>query len=327
MKSPLLFRIAICLTILALLRSSAVAQLDKPKPSDSDSLATNNSATKFIRITKENDQPKSLDTAVTTYRAESAEGVTVDLIGAVHVGERSYYHKLNKQFEQYDVLLYELVAPEGTVIPRGGHREGTNPVAFLQDSMKTFLGLESQLELVDYTKANLVRADMTPEQIGDKMEQRGDTALTVALSAFADILREQNMAAKRLEGIENPLEDLGIFDLLEDPVKAKQVLAWQFTESGMLDQGLGKTLNQMLVVDRNAEALKQLQKQIAAGKKKIGIFYGAAHLPDFEQHLVSDFGLKKSDQSWLVAWDLTRSSRKPTPNPLKLLESFLNPKE
>jgi hypothetical protein len=325
MKSPWMFRIAICFAIMCLLRSSAVAQLENAKPSESDSLSTSETSTKFIRLTKENDQPKSLDTAVTSYRADSPEGVTVDLIGAVHVGERSYYSKLNKQFDQYDVLLYELVAPEGTVIPKGGHREGTNPVAFLQDSMKTFLGLESQLELVDYTKANFVRADMTPEQIGEKMEQRGDTALTVALSAFADIMREQNLAAKRLEGMENPLEDLGIFDLLEDPVKAKQALAWQFTESGMLDQGLGKTLNQMLIVDRNAEALKQLQKQIAAGKKKIGIFYGAAHLPDFEKHLISDFGLKRSNQEWIAAWDLTRSSRKPTPNPLKLLESLFDP--
>jgi hypothetical protein len=325
MKSPWMFRIAICFAIMCLLRSSAIAQLEKAKPIESDSVSTSETSTKFIRLSKENDQPKSLDTAVTSYRADSPEGVTVDLIGAVHVGERSYYSKLNKQFDQYDVLLYELVAPEGTVIPKGGHREGTNPVAFLQDSMKTFLGLESQLELVDYTKANFVRADMTPEQIGEKMEQRGDTALTVALSAFADIMREQNLAAKRLEGIENPLEDLGIFDLLEDPVKAKQVLAWQFTESGMLDQGLGKTLNQMLIVDRNAEALKQLQKQIAAGKKKIGIFYGAAHLPDFEKHLISDFGLKRSNQEWIAAWDLTRSSRKPTPNPLKLLESFFDP--
>ncbi len=266
------------------------------------------SATEFLRLSKTDDGGlKSLDTAVTTYRAATADGISVDLIGAVHIGEREYYNELNRLFDTYDVLLYELVAPENTVIPRGGKREGTNPVAMLQDSAKNMLALESQLELIDYTKPQFVRADMTPTQIADKMAERGETAFTVALSTLADVLRQQNLATR--EAAKNPdasQEEVGLFDLLSNPRKMKQVMAQQFVATGSLDQSLGGALNQMLVIDRNAEALRGLQKQIAAGKKKIGIFYGAAHMPDFEKHLVADFGLRKSDQSWLVAWDLQR---------------------
>ena len=63
-----------------------------------------------------------LETSITRYELKNADGktVTVDLIGAVHVGEKEYYEALNKRFEQYDSMLYELVAPEGTVIPKGG---------------------------------------------------------------------------------------------------------------------------------------------------------------------------------------------------------------
>ena len=81
--------------------------------------------------------------------------ITVDLIGAVHIGEKEYFENLNQRFEQYESLLYELVAPEGTVIPKGGGRdEGipTNPIAAMQVGMKTALGLEFQLEHIDYTK-------------------------------------------------------------------------------------------------------------------------------------------------------------------------------
>ena len=57
--------------------------------------------------------------------------VTIDLIGAVHIGEKAYYDKLNKEFEQYDVLLYELVAPEGKIArSQGGWRRQWASVRF-----------------------------------------------------------------------------------------------------------------------------------------------------------------------------------------------------
>lgn len=284
------------------------------------------SQTEFLRMTKtDSDKPKTLDTAVTTYRSQAAGGVTVDLIGAVHIGEREYYEELNRRFDQYDVLLYELVAPENTVIPRGGKREGSNPIAMLQDSAKNLLGLQSQLELVDYTKAHFVRADMTPTQIANKMAERGDTAFTIALSTLADVMRQQNLAtretAKRTD-LEAD-EELSLFDLLGSPLKMKQVMAEQFVKTGSLDQSLGSSLNQMLVMDRNAEALRGLQKQIAAGKKKIGIFYGAAHMPDFEKHLTTDFGLQKVGQAWMVAWDLQRGPKDSASEPASLLMNLL----
>ena len=280
------------------------------------------SPTEFLRMTRtESGQPKTLDTAVTAYRSPSADGVTVDLIGAVHIGERQYYEELNRQFDQYDVLLYELVAPENTVIPRGGKREGSNPVAMLQDSAKNMLGLRSQLELVDYTKSHFVRADMTPTQIADKMAERGETAFTIALSTLADVMRQQNLATREAaqQADAKDVDELSLFDLLGNPLKLKQVMAEQFIRTGSLDQSLGGSLNQMLVIDRNAEALRGLQKQIAAGKKKIGIFYGAAHMPDFEKHLTADFGLQKADQAWIVAWDLQRGPKKSATEPASML--------
>lgn len=280
------------------------------------------SPTEFLRMTRsESGQPKTLDTAVTAYRSPSADGVTVDLIGAVHIGERQYYEELNRQFDQYDVLLYELVAPENTVIPRGGKREGSNPVAMLQDSAKNMLGLRSQLELVDYTKSHFVRADMTPTQIADKMAERGETAFTIALSTLADVMRQQNLATREAaqQADAKDVDELSLFDLLGNPLKLKQVMAEQFIRTGSLDQSLGGSLNQMLVIDRNAEALRGLQKQIAAGKKKIGIFYGAAHMPDFEKHLTADFGLQKAGQAWIVAWDLQRGPKKSATEPASML--------
>ncbi len=299
---------------------------------NSDSLAEPANETQFLRMQSVDGQPKSLDTAVVTYSATIQGGIQVDLIGAVHVGEAQYYAALNELFDSYDVLLYELVAPEGTVIPLGGERrdQGFNPVAMLQDGTKNMLGLESQLEKIDYTKPHFVRADMSPAQIADKMAERGDNAFTLALDTLADVMRQQNLAAENLKTQGSGAgelflmdEEITLADMLGNPLKMKQVMAQQFANTGSLDMAMGESLNQLLIVDRNAEALRGLQKQIAAGKKKIGIFYGAAHLPDMERRLIEDFGLVKSKHSWLEAWDLTSAKATQLSEPANLLMNVL----
>src|SRR5262249_34256709 len=52
-----------------------------------------------------------------------------------------------------------------------------------------------------------------------------------------------------------------------------------------------------------------------------GIFYGAAHMPDFEKRLAEDFDLKKDKVEWVTAWDL-KAKRAGVPPLLKLLEQL-----
>ena len=54
-----------------------------------------------------------------------------------------------------------------------------------------------------------------------------------------------------------------------------------------------------------------LQRELERGSKRLGIFYGAAHMPDFERRLVLDFGLKKAGVEWRTAWNLRSSSGSP----------------
>ena len=61
-------------------------------------------------------------------------------------------------------MLYELVAPQGTRIPKGA-KPGNHPVAMLQNGLKDMLGLEHQLQYIDYTENNMVHADMSPDEL------------------------------------------------------------------------------------------------------------------------------------------------------------------
>ena len=288
-----------------------------------------NQATRFIRLKRdEAGSPVALQTSITRYQDKNGKTL-VDLVGAVHIGEADYYQRLNQQFTQYDVVLYELVAPEGTRIPKGGRTDSSNPLSWLQASMKNMLGLESQLELIDYQTKNFKHADLSPEQMANRMAERGDTPITVGLSAVADILRQQNLAQRQAEASETdspPVASLPeLMDLLGQPLELKKMLAAQFTQSGDMQDKLGATLNQLLIVDRNQAAVQVLEQSIQDGKQKIAIFYGAAHLPDFEQRLTKKMAMKKTDHVWVDAWDLTTAPRSnqlsdPASALLKLLE-------
>ena len=50
--------------------------------------------------------------------------------------------------------------------------------------------------------------------------------------------------------------------------------------------------------------MKVFQQELVKGHKRIGIFYGAAHMPDFERRLTEEFGMRLQSEKWLTAWDL-----------------------
>ncbi len=289
----------------------------------------------FIRLVRdEQGKARALQTASVRYVSNhSGQRVQVDLIGAIHIGDKAYYQKLNKQFTTYDRLLYELVAEHGTQIPKGGGNPRSNPLSVMQSSAQTILGLSGQLEHIDYTVDNFVHADMSPSEMAEAMRERGDTPLSFFLTAFGEALREQS---RQLEDDEkedgeataDPFAEINLLSLMTDAnagSKLKLAMAVQFANEGALDRTFGATLNQAIVVDRNKAAMKVLNEQIAKGHRKLGIFYGAAHLADFEKRLINELGMQRTQTTWITAWDLTEAATpKATRSPLDQLFRMLS---
>jgi len=266
--------------------------------------------TQFIRLTRQGDDLQALQTAIARYTSATHPGVSVDLIGAVHIGEDSYYKTLNDLFADYDAVLYELVAAEGTRVPKGGgDRSNSNPISFMQVSAQRFLGLESQLKKVDYSPGNFVHADLSPADLQAKMKERGDSALSLALGAITEMMNDP--ATRQKLSSENSGLSLGdISEMMSDPLKAKRFMARQMGAMGNMEAGLGSKVTQLIVDDRNQAAMKVLDDSVKDGNKRIAIFYGAAHMPDFQERLATR-GFQRKSQSWLTAWDLTQSHAKP----------------
>ena len=290
----------------AIMSISFPGESEAQKKTDAESRAS----TEFVRLTRNGQDLLALQTAIARYELAGDSSTTVDLIGAVHIGEAAYYKTLNDLFTDYDVVLYELVAPEGTRIPSGRNKgRSRNPISFLQVSAQKFLGLESQLENVDYSPENFRHADMSPAQLAEKMRERGESPLSLAIGAFTEMMNDPKMA-QNLNGEQGGISLSDIADMMTDPLKAKRFMAQQMSTMGNMEAGLGSSLTRLIVDDRNAAAMTVLNTVLKEDKKKVAIFYGAAHMSDFEQRLLKK-NFRQTTRSWLTAWDLTRSYSKP----------------
>ena len=277
-----------------------------PAPAESEVADTEKLGTEWVRVKKDDKgTPQAMQTAIIRYQSAPAEGkpaVVVDLIGAVHVGDIAYYDKLNKQFEQYDALLYELVAPEGTVIQPGTKASNRHALGAMQNGMKSMLELEHQLEKVDYTKANFVHADMSPDEFFESMKNREESFLKMYFRMMGQSIAQQNAMAA-----EGATPDIDLMEALfakDRPRRLKIAMAGQLAEMESLLTAFGGEEGSTLITERNKAALEVLREQIDAGKTKLGVFYGAGHLDDMGKRLEKDFGLKPVELTWLDAWDL-----------------------
>ncbi len=277
------------------------------QPVSAEEKAADSGSARFMRVTfDDKDLPVSMDTAIVRYVSadNTRPDLMVDLIGAVHVGDQSYYDQLNTEFEGYDSLLYELVAPRGTKIPKGGIKgAGTgSAVSQLQLLMKRVLALEFQLEQVDYTKDNFVHADMTPEQFSKSMKNLKEDPMVMFLRLMKASSEHQ---AKNKRPPPNDLVIMAaFFDRKRGPAILKRIFAEQLSDADVLLEALNGPQGSTLITERNKVALDVLAAEIDAGKKRLGIFYGAAHLADMETRLVERFKLKRKETKWIRAWDL-----------------------
>ena len=262
-----------------------------------------------MRLARGDDKsPLALEAAIVRYVPTDCgqTAPAVDLISAVHVAEKSYYGELNRRFKTYDVVLYELVAPEGTRIPKGGVGVGASPVSMLQNAMTGVLELEFQLRGIDYTAENLVHADMSPEQFSESMRNRGESMFQVFFRMMGYAMARQNTQA-------GGSSDLRLVMALFNKNRAlamKRVMAEQFEDMEGSLTAINGPDGSTLITERNKVAVEVLRKQIEAGKQKLAIFYGAGHMPDFEQRLRDEFGLVPISTEWLAAWDLKAEPKK-----------------
>lgn len=265
---------------------------------------------------------QSLSTPVAAYVNDG--GAEVALIGAIHVAEADYYARLNKLFGSYDVLLFEMLGGEGLrreeelrrkidrSKPLGGltleeAREWNRMVEWRRKSAKEeksfllgllgsayrelsdALGLQTQHQGIDYSAPHFVHADMTLEEFRQAQARKGENFAGLMLKSMLSSLVKK-------PGAYQPNE----FGMMADLLAGNK--AGLKNELMRIFANAPNDLEDTVILEgRNAKCMEVLDQWRGKGARRIGIFYGAAHLPGLHGALL-ERGYRLRDVQWLPAW-------------------------
>jgi hypothetical protein len=245
--------------------------------------------TNFIRVDQD-DQEIRLQPLICNYRKGD---IQVALFGAIHLADKDYYQDLNERFKKFDCILYEMIGGENKELLKEENQNTDHPLNQIYSLAARFLELSHQKDFIDYQAKNFIHADLTQEEFVLLQSQRGESLLSFAQQA-TDLSSAKQPSTEAL---------MRAF-LSGDPNKAKRLIVDALAQGDEAIAGL--TGESVIITDRNAKCLRVLEAQITKGDQKLGVFYGAAHYPDFEKKLLQK-GFKKESEQWLSAWKIPKS--------------------
>ena len=177
---------------------------------------------------------------------------------------------------------------------------GLTAISVLQLGMKDALGMEFQLSGVDYMAPNFVHADMTQEEFESSMSRRGETFSGMFLKEMGKSVAaqpEQNPIAMNLDIMLSALSSDRAF-------RIRRIAAVQLAKAGEGDAFAGFDGTSTIITERNKKCLDVMVRELKNSHLKVGIFYGAGHFADMEKRMVDEHKFQRTQEEWLVAWNL-----------------------
>jgi len=175
----------------------------------------------------------------------------------------------------------------------------------LQAQLADALGLAFQLEAVDYGREHFRCSDMTVDQLERELTARGidfgGLSGTLAGTSFsAQLVNVLLKVVKTLDAFfEGRVSDMAKLMMIE-------VLGNESLTEAALNQQFGAGFAEVIVGERNQIVMDDLSALIAAEPevKSVAIFYGAAHMADFDQRLADQMDYHATTAEWIPAMTL-----------------------
>lgn len=253
-----------------------------------------NKLSEFIRYQTDN-KDSGLQIAVTDYIADvGTRSVTVTLYGVVHIADSDYYKKVQKDLDGYDTVLYEGVGGDKQKMAQ---KQAPSILSVIQHLAGDILDLSFQMDSIDYTRKNLVHADISSmDDLKEKMNGE-------SISPLGNYIKEDQLEfLKPIMDAAGPL----LKELMKTQPQWQNKIKAQFAEtlsSTDINTQLSPELHKTIVLDRNQIVIDVLQRELKTGKSTYAVFYGAAHMPDLEERL-QKLGFKQKSKRWMTAWKI-----------------------
>jgi hypothetical protein len=280
----------------------------------------------FISFSRTGPSSAVMQTSVTRFRHPQTNQV-VSLVGAVHIGENSYYRAIQAELDRHDLVLYELVggpAPGSVEALEQGLQEGDDFssklgerqifrfIQVIQQQMQEMLQLQHQKDGIDYTRKNFRHADLDAVEFAAALAEKG--LFNIDPSALLS-----GIGPAMLDGIGLQAA------LTSQDANTVNRVRW------ILGQMMAKSISQLAILGvadierpqdlilgmRNDEAWKILGSSLEEGWRRTAIFYGAAHLPDLRRRLLEEGWIFEAIE-WIPAWKIPAIDSDNEPLPISL---------
>ena len=288
----------------------------------------------YMRLGTNDANVVQLEIAARKFTPAQGTGSVIWLTAVSHIGETNYYQALQKHLDSQALVLFEGIGGEamkrtrhaGTNIPSATATQGTNSttrankseLSTLQTVMARSLDLVFQLDVIDYDRVHFRNSDISVAEL-QKLVRGTNAVTTVSPSAPAKGRPADDELQKLLKMMDGASAQGALFQSLFQFIGAnprlQAVAKLTLIEilgslRGDLAQARGlplemKRLFRILIDKRNEAVLADLRAELArpAPAKTIALFYGAAHMDDFERQLRA-LGYRPTDELWLPAFTL-----------------------
>lgn len=196
-------------------------------------------------------------------------------------------HETTESVEQADLARKSGSATSET--PKSESRD-------LYKELADALGVTLQVRSINYDRVGWEPADLPMEELLDRLWKRGERSFTLEMLSNDSGL-QQGVVRFLLSLVSN------------SPSFKKMVVralgqAGTRTQDGVGGEGALGDVDQRIILDERNDAVLDHLRLILQGPhrpSRIAIFYGAAHMPDFDRSLVGEFNMEAGPARWSTA--------------------------
>lgn len=263
-------------------------------------------AEEFIRTLRGENGRDLLQVAVKTYRV--AEGKQIQMVGVSHIGSENYYRGLQELLDAADIVLYEGVDGD---LPqfRTSSEEQSPERSNLQANLARALGLVFQLHHIAYDRDHFINSDLTSEQLLALFEGKEMPEVDAAARAeLENLLEHMEQATVSGQAAAAALEFLSLRPGYSRAMRWGVVMMLGSVSGNVAEYpGLPdhiRTLMKVLIDRRNEKVMGDIHAQLKTlpVDGTLAVFYGAAHMHDFEERLKEELAAELVETEWRTAF-------------------------
>ena len=286
---------------LALFTLVAASCATRPKP------AAEAPPQRYLRTVTDTNGTVALEVAVRSFALRHGRGPVVQLVGVTHLGTTNYYADLQRFLNAQPLVLFEGIGATNKQFRMRGDRGFS-----LQDELAGALGLEFQLNAIDYSGANFRNADLSLAQLNAIFSRETNApAGTRAVSGQAEF--SQLIQTMEGTGLFGGLARIGISLISASPrlqaamkvalIETLGALPDDLSQSPAMTPGL-RHLVAVLIEERNRNVVAALQTAVRAKPRpaSVAVFYGAGHMADLERRVRATLHYRPTSERWLTAF-------------------------